>query len=119
MNEQSAMTTSRGITRAEWQEFLNGFSRKYVGKQVTMRLMTSNIHASHTTTVQTFGGIWTNNKGPQTGDVMVGLDSTEGGNLTRTFAADTHLAPTHLHWQEVEQTLTIELADGSTVFLQF
>ena len=119
MNEQPAMTTSRGIERAEWQEFFNDFSRKYAGKQVVMLLMTSNIHASRTTTVQTFGGIWTHDAGVQSGSIMVSLESPDGGNLTRTFAADTHLAPTHLHWQEAEQTLTIELADGSTVFLQF
>ena len=119
MNEQPAMTTSRGIERAEWQEFFNDFSRKYAGKQVVMRLMTSNIHASRTTTAQTFGGIWTNDHSPQSGSIMINLESPAGGNLARTFAADTPLAPTHLHWQEAEQTLTIELCDGSTVFLKF
>lgn len=84
-----------------------------------MWMMSSNISARRSTTIQDFVGIWTDDKGSQKGDVMIALDSPENGNLTRTFAADTHLAPTKIHWEENPKTLTIELREGSTVFLQF
>jgi len=119
MNQHSDLPISQEIERAGWQVFFDEFSRQYAGKRVTMWMMSSNISAWRSTTVQDFVGIWTNDKGPQNGDIMVSLDSVEGGNLTRTFAADTHLAPTKIHWQDLEQTLTIELQEGSTVFLQF
>ncbi len=119
MNQHLDLPLSQEIERAQWQAFFDEFSRQHAGKRVTMWMMSSNISARRSTTVQNFVGIWTDDKGPQNGDIMVGLDSAEDGNLTRTFAAHTHLAPTKIHWQEREQTLSIELREGSTVFLQF
>lgn len=119
MNQHPTLPDNQTIERADWQAFFDEFSRQYAGKRVTMWMMSSNISARRTTTIQDFVGIWTRDDGPQNGDVMIAVDSAEDGNLTRTFAADTHLAATRIHWEEKGKTLTIEVREGSTVFLQF
>lgn len=118
MNQHLDLPLSQEIERAQWQAFFDEFSRQHAEKRVAMWMMSSSISTRRSTTVQDFVGIWTDDKGPQNGDIMVGLDCAEDGNFARTFAAGMPLAPTKIHWQERGQTLFIELREGSTVFLQ-
>lgn len=108
---------TREITRNEWKQFLDDFSKQHQGRSASVQIIGDDLGSQQEATSLPFVGISADDSGSAKGGIEVMLGTERDDHLEHLISDPTHLWLKSANGQGTE-ALEIEASDGTKTILQ-